>query len=151
MYLEPKASFRLLRCIGATCDASWTNEACYSVLDIGKQVQAPPAIQTGQTLRSLTTQKDISIKSQHGGNLQSQAVGLVTAAGPTVTLLTQLSSKKQLAVLPLSRQSETNYYFWANQWMGSLALRLYFCRTCQSGNFLSNWTLVSSAVFCWVR
>lgn len=64
------------------------------MLDNDKQLEAPPAIQTGQTLRSLTTQKDISIKSQHRGNLQSQAVGLVTAAGLTVSLLTQLSSKK---------------------------------------------------------
>lgn len=76
------------------------------MLDNGKQVQAPPALQTGQTLRSLTTQKDISIKSQHGGNLQSQAVGLVTAAGPTVTLLTRLSSKKQLAALSPSTNAQ---------------------------------------------
>lgn len=72
------------------------------MLDNDKQVRGPLAIQTGQTLRSLTTQKDISIKSQQRENLQSQAVGLVTAAGRTVTLLTQLSSKKQLTVLSLS-------------------------------------------------
>lgn len=78
------------------------------MLDNDKQVQAPPAIQTGQTPRSLTTQKDISIKSQHGGNLQSQAVGFVTAAGLTVTLLTQLSSKKQLTVLSLSLNGQNS-------------------------------------------